>query len=196
VVEKGGTDVRLRSATGADGDFVIAMARYACVIEDWSLPDPDSEETLSLLPGDTDVVIIATDAVGTRLGAAWTFENDPPLLIGADGAVVPELAIAVVPGFRGAGIGGRLLDELVVRCSGRYDAISLNVHVRNPAAHLYERKVFEESAKAVAPLVWRCRKASTNSLTPGPPARRPAAQSAAPSRAPLARDRAARSAES
>jgi ribosomal protein S18 acetylase RimI-like enzyme len=135
-------EVRPRSASRADADFIVEMARYACVIEDRPLPEPDSEETQSMLPGGTDLVLIATDATGVRLGAAWTFHHDPPLLVGA-AAAIPELAIAVAPEFRGAGIGGMLLDELAVRCTGRYEAISLNVHVRNPAAHLYERKGYQ-----------------------------------------------------
>jgi ribosomal protein S18 acetylase RimI-like enzyme len=136
-------DVRLRFASKADDDFIVEMARYACVIEDWPLPDPDSEETRSMLPGDGDVVIVATDASGIRLGAIWTFQHDPPLLVSAAAAAIPELSIAVAPEFRGEGVGGMLLDELAARCTGRYKAISLNVHVRNPAAHLYERKGFE-----------------------------------------------------
>jgi GNAT superfamily N-acetyltransferase len=143
VVANHRAEARLPPASRADAAFIVEMARYACVIEDRPLPDPDFEETQSLLPGETGIVIVATDAAGTRLGAAWTFEHDPPLLIGVDAAAVPELAIAVVPGCRGAGIGGMLLDELALRCTGRYDAISLNVHVRNPAAHLYERKGFQ-----------------------------------------------------
>jgi len=135
----GPMDVRLRPASKADDDFIIEMARYACVIEDRPLPEPDSEETQSMLPGTGDVVVVATDATGRRLGAAWTFHHDPPLLV----AAIPELTIAVAPEFRGEGVGGMLLDELVIRCTGRYGAIGLNVHVRNPAARLYERKGFQ-----------------------------------------------------
>jgi ribosomal protein S18 acetylase RimI-like enzyme len=55
---------------------------------------------------------------------------------------LPEIAIAVTPERRGSGIGGSLLDELFVRCTDRYEALSLNVHERNPASHLYERNGF------------------------------------------------------
>jgi ribosomal protein S18 acetylase RimI-like enzyme len=55
---------------------------------------------------------------------------------------LPEIAIAVTPERRGSGIGGSLLDELFARCTARYDALSLNVHKRNPASRLYERKGF------------------------------------------------------
>nr|WP_319458296.1 GNAT family N-acetyltransferase [Mycobacterium sp. RTGN3] len=55
---------------------------------------------------------------------------------------MPELSIAVAPELRGKGVGGALLDELIVLCTGLYEALSLNVHQRNPAVHLYERKGF------------------------------------------------------
>jgi GNAT superfamily N-acetyltransferase len=128
----------IRLATPDDAGFILEMARHACVIEDWPLPDPESEETRSLLPGGDDVVVVAADLAGKRLGAAWTLRHDPPLSSDAS----PEIAIAVTPGMRGQGIGGGLLDELVARCVGTYDALDLNVHERNPASHLYQRKDF------------------------------------------------------
>jgi GNAT superfamily N-acetyltransferase len=140
-------EVRLRAATAtkADDAFVAEMARHACVIEDWPLPEPDSDETRSVLPGDDDVIVVAVNAAGTPLGAAWTFRHDPPLV--TDGAVVPELAMAVSPEYRGRGVGGLLLDELSARCTGRCEAVCLNVHVRNPAVRLYERSGFEPAGQ-------------------------------------------------
>jgi ribosomal protein S18 acetylase RimI-like enzyme len=136
------SSMRLRAATAGDADFIVEMARHACVIEDWPLPDADSEETQSLLPGSDDVAVVAEDAADLRLGAVWTFHHEPPLLVDADAVSLPELTIAVAPEVRGNGVGGALLDELIVHCTGKYDAIILNVHKRNPAAHLYERKGF------------------------------------------------------
>jgi GNAT superfamily N-acetyltransferase len=59
--------------------------------------------------------------------------HDPPLLLGTDGAAIPELAISVTPQMRGLGIGGVLLDHLARRCTGSFEALSLNVHQRNPS---------------------------------------------------------------
>ena len=134
--------VRPRAATSGDTAFIVEMARHACIIEDRPLPDPDSEETQSLLPTADDVVLVAEDPNGISLGAVWTFHHEPPLLVDSDTVAVPELSIAVAPALRGRGVGGALLDELIVLCAGRYEAISLNVHQRNPAVHLYERKGF------------------------------------------------------
>jgi GNAT superfamily N-acetyltransferase len=134
--------VDLRSGTDDDAAFIVEMARHACIIEDWPLPDADSEDTRTLLPRTHDVAVVAGDKTGVRLGAAWTFRHEPPLLLDADGVALPEIAIAVTPGRRGSGIGGSLLDELFVRCTARYEALSLNVHQRNPASRFYERKGF------------------------------------------------------
>ena len=134
--------IRLCSATTHDAAFIVEMARHACVIEDWPLPDADSEDTQSLLPGSGDMAVVATDATGVRIGAVWTFVHDSPLLVDTDGRSLPEVTIAVAPEMRGNGVGGALLDELAIRCTGTYEALSLNVHERNPAAHLYQRKGF------------------------------------------------------
>lgn len=42
--------VTLRAATPGDRRFMVEMARYACVIEDRPLPDPDDDEVLEMLP--------------------------------------------------------------------------------------------------------------------------------------------------
>ena len=134
--------MRLRLTNFDDTAFIVEMARHACVIEDWPLPEADSEDTRSLLPGIDDTGIVASGAGEVRLGAVWTFRHNPPLLFDADGVPLPEIAIAVVREMRGQGIGAALLDELIEHCTGKYDALALNVHQRNPAAHLYRRKGF------------------------------------------------------
>lgn len=133
---------QLRTATTEDAAFIVEMARHVCVIEDWPLPDVDSEDVQSLLPRSGDVIVIAADEEGASIGAAWTFHHDPPLMVGSDGVSSPEVAIAVRPEIRGNGVGSALLDDLFARCESKYAALSLNVHQRNPAANLYQRKGF------------------------------------------------------
>ena len=149
-------NVWLRSATTEDAAFIIEMARHACVIEDWPFLDADSKETQSILPGSGDMAVVATDATGIRVGAVWTFHHHPPLLVGTDGVSLPEVSIAVAPEMRGNGVGDALLDELVVRCIGTYKALTLNVHERNPAAHLYQRKGFRVMGRGRERACRRC----------------------------------------
>jgi GNAT superfamily N-acetyltransferase len=134
----------MRSATSEDAGFIVEMARHACVVEDWPLPDAESEDVLSVLPPAGVVPIVAVDAAGVSVGAVWMFHNDPPLRVDATGVSLPEFCIAVAPGRRGRGVGGALLDELFAHCTGTVKALCANVHVRNPAKNLYQRKGFRE----------------------------------------------------
>ncbi len=63
------------------------------------------------------------------------------------GEVLPEVTMAVAEDARGCGIGGRLLGELAAEAAGRFSALSLNVHMRNPAARLYMRNGFRVAGK-------------------------------------------------
>jgi len=120
------------------------MARLASVIEDWPLPAADSPEVLDLLPGPSDHAIVAVDQHGARLGAAWwRVDHRAPLLRDSDGNPLPELVVAVVESARGQGVGTRLIDSLAQAARERsFSALSLNVHLRNPAAGLYTRTGF------------------------------------------------------
>lgn len=54
----------------------------------------------------------------------------------------PELSIAVLPAFRGSGIGTHLLRRTLEAAAERHDAVSLSVAVTNPVARLYRRAGF------------------------------------------------------
>jgi ribosomal protein S18 acetylase RimI-like enzyme len=55
-------------------------------------------------------------------------------------AETPELGIAVADGYRGGGIGARLLDALAERAhAAGFAQLSLSVEAANRARHLYER---------------------------------------------------------
>lgn len=144
--------VRLRAATADDHAFVVEMARHACIIEDRPLPDPDDDEVLEMLPPPGVIPIIAEDRSELPIGAVWTYYSSPPLRFGADGAPLPELCIGVAPGRRGDGVGGLLLDALFADLSPQVDVMCTNVHVRNPAKRLYERKGFREVGQGNGPL--------------------------------------------
>ena len=55
----------------------------------------------------------------------------------------PELTIAVLPEYRGGGVGRRLLERLLAASWSRYPALCLSVSAGNPAQRLYRRLGFE-----------------------------------------------------
>ena len=92
-----------------------------------------------------DLGFAALDATtGQAAGAAWI-----RLLSGANRGygwvddATPELSIAVLPAWRGRGIGAALLGRLVQAAQPHYRALSLSVARDNPALRLYRRLGFE-----------------------------------------------------
>ena len=115
-----------------------AISRY---LEDWGRPGDAA--VVALDPGDD-----------RRVGAAW-YRLMPPERPGYGfvDASTPEIVIAVVPGYRGRGVGIALLHELLetARSEG-FDALSLIVRHDNPVAlRLYELngfvKLFDSSSE-------------------------------------------------
>ena len=77
---------------------------------------------------------------GEVIGGAWTriFTRDAKGY-GTIDPKIPELSIAVLPKFRGKGIGTRLLQYLISNLEHDYQGVSLSVSKHNPAKMLYER---------------------------------------------------------
>ena len=87
--------------------------------------------------GGADDLGLVAEQDGIIIGAAWT------RIIKGYGYLdehTPELAISVLPGFQGCGVGTKLITRLLeqLRCRG-YERTSLSVQQDNPAARLYER---------------------------------------------------------
>lgn len=141
------SEVRFRPASREDAPLLLEMARFACSLEDRPLPPHDDPEVLATLPDPVDAALVALDAGGRPIGAAWWYMHDPPLLRAPDGTPLPELAIAVIPGERGRGVGASLVESLAEQMTGRFPALTLNVHLRNPATHLYTRTGFRVAGK-------------------------------------------------
>ncbi|HEY9402728.1 MAG TPA: GNAT family N-acetyltransferase [Pyrinomonadaceae bacterium] len=94
---------------------------------------------------DGDMGLVAIDVgSGEPIGAAWL-----RLLTGDErgyGYVddeTPELGMAVLPGYRGRGVGSDLLGRLPKSAVAVYRSVCLSVSVDNPAARLYVRAGFE-----------------------------------------------------
>ena len=93
-------------------------------------------------PGDLGVV---AEQNGQIIGAAWT------RIITAYGHIdrdTPELAISMLPEFRGYGTGTRLMKKLfeVLRQNG-YKQTSLSVQKDNPAVRFYQRLGYKTSGE-------------------------------------------------
>ena len=102
------------------------IARY---VADW-MQHPD------------DFGFIAEDD-GAPIGAAWLRRwSKGNRGYGFVNESTPELSMSLLPGYRGRGIGTKLLRHLLDAAKEHFDAISLSVSKTNPALHLYEREGF------------------------------------------------------
>jgi GNAT superfamily N-acetyltransferase len=144
--------VPVRVGEPSDAAFIVSMAQLASVLEDDPLPPLDDPALLLGLPPSPDTAVVALDD-GRPIGAAWWHVRERSLVVTPEGAPVPEIVVAVVPAARGRGVGRRLLDALAARAAERgHDRLALNVHIRNPAAHLYSRAGFVVAGKGRGPL--------------------------------------------
>lgn len=135
----------VRKAAASDAEFLEDMLVEAVNVPDGSrsrsetLADPAIARYVDDWPRPTDIGVVAVDTSHRRVGAAWLrffTEADPGY--GFVRADIPELAIGVSAGHRGAGVGRALLRALADAArDGGVDHISLSVERANPAARLY-----------------------------------------------------------
>jgi ribosomal protein S18 acetylase RimI-like enzyme len=78
------------------------------------------------------------------IGAAWArlFQGEARGY-GYVNDETPELAIGILGGHRGQGVGSLLMSLLLAQVQEKYPAISLSVRAENPAVRLYERFGFK-----------------------------------------------------
>jgi ribosomal protein S18 acetylase RimI-like enzyme len=110
---------------------VLLQPEIRRYMDNWGQPD--------------DLGFVAVNPASSNLaGAAWL-----RLLTGAKKGygyvddATPELTVAVLPEFRGRGVGTRLLNHLLETAQNRYPSVSLSVSPGNPALRLYQRLGFE-----------------------------------------------------
>ena len=143
----------LREGTATDLPFLEEMLYEAFfwsgdvarppLIEARSLP----EFSISLAgwgrPGDAALIAEYAD---TKAGAVWFRLWTPEAhSYGFVDSKTPELGLAILPRFRGRGIGRRLLQAtLDLAAKLAYPALSLSVAPENPARHLYESEGFQK----------------------------------------------------
>lgn len=114
---------------------IILQPELAKYVENWQ-PDRDLGA----------ISVLETDR--TPVGAAWlTLFNQSNPGYGYINERTPELTIAVLPEYRGRGIGTKLLTQLLSQAKNHYYQVSLSVSLDNPALRLYRRLGFQAIAK-------------------------------------------------
>ncbi len=145
-VREANTNVVVRVATADDEPFLWEMLAEAAQ-EPAVRNVMANSVTARYVEGwgrEGDLGLIAVSEDGRRTGAAWLrLLTDKNRGYGYVDDETPELAIAVSPGFRGTGIGTRLLAQLFERARNLYRTVCLSVRVDNPALHLYEKIGFD-----------------------------------------------------
>lgn len=108
---------------------ILQQPEIACYVQGWGQPHDRGFAAL---------------VEGAPVGAAWlrllTAERPGYGYVDDD---TPELSIAVLPEFRGKGIGSLLMSRLLeLAQQTRYPAVCLSVSPGNPALRLYQRRGF------------------------------------------------------
>jgi ribosomal protein S18 acetylase RimI-like enzyme len=144
--------IRIRSASPLDQAFLETMLYQSLYVPKGHEPfprevihRPEIAKYVEQWGKADDIAFIAVDKTSDlSVGAIWL-----RLLKGSQkgyGYVndeTPEVGIAIVPEYRGQGIGTQLFEQLFEAARLFYDAISLSVSKDNPARKLYEGLGFE-----------------------------------------------------
>lgn len=141
----------IRPLVAEDEPLLWEMLYHAAHMAEDGVTSADAAKTHPFLAkyvqgwgGAGDLGVAAIESVGGRaLGVAWVrhFTGAEKNYSVVD-ETVPELAIAVLPGYTDQGIGTQLLMRLLDAARSLYSAIVLSVRADNPARRLYERVGF------------------------------------------------------
>jgi ribosomal protein S18 acetylase RimI-like enzyme len=144
----------IREAWASDEPFLRDMLYHSLYVPDGGAPfdrevvtRPEIAKYVAGWGRPGDLGLIAVDSSRNKaIGAVWMRLFSPSDTgYGYVDATTPELGIAVVPDRRGCGVGTALLQQLFVKASAVYEAVSLSVSMKNPACRLYERLGFEQA---------------------------------------------------
>jgi len=161
------TRMIIREASPSDETFLREMLYHSLYVPEGSAPfdlgvlrHPEIAKYVDGWgrPGDLGVIAKDSESDG-NIGAAWMrLFSGSAKGYGFVADDIPELAMAVLPGYRGCGVGTALLKRLL-EDARKYEAVSLSVSIDNPARRLYERFGFEPVGTSGSSLTMlkRCR---------------------------------------
>jgi ADP-ribose pyrophosphatase YjhB (NUDIX family)/ribosomal protein S18 acetylase RimI-like enzyme len=144
--------VLIRPITASDEPFLREVVYYAIYVPEGTPPPsqdvlnrPDVAKYVRAWGREGDRGFVAIDTQSqARVGATWfRLFNSQDRGYGYVDDSTPELTIAILPEYRGQGIGTRLLGQLLESAASHYRALSLSVDPDNPALRLYKRLGFE-----------------------------------------------------
>jgi ribosomal protein S18 acetylase RimI-like enzyme len=138
--------IHIRALTVDDAPFLREALYHAIYVPPDAEPPP---WTIIDLPE----LAAYIDGFGTRAGDTGVLALDGERPVGAAWArfmrgygfvddATPELSIALLPEYRGSGIGTRLMQSLFAALTPIAPRVSLSVQVKNPAFRLYQRLGF------------------------------------------------------
>jgi ribosomal protein S18 acetylase RimI-like enzyme len=147
-----GKTYSIRRLTSSDQPFLWEMLYQSLFVPEGRKPFPrevlgrsEVSRYVERWGREGDLGFIAVDGgSGEPVGAVWL-----RLLAGAEkgyGYVddeTPELGMAVLPDYRGRGLGTDLLGRLLESAGADYRKVCLSVSADNPALRLYERAGFK-----------------------------------------------------
>jgi GNAT superfamily N-acetyltransferase len=145
-------NLKFRTCTSGDEPFLREMLYLAIFVPPGAPPIPRSSlkdpglahyvQHWGTRPGDSGLIALIDDS---PVGAAWLRQfpvTDPGY--GFIDESTPELSIAILPAWRGKGIGSQLLKSLL----NEVPAVSLSCDPANPARRLYLRFGFQPLANS------------------------------------------------
>lgn len=141
----------IRPATSQDDDILWQMLYEAAHMAEAGETMAVAKTNLSLakyvtnwgLPHDMGF-IAQVEETQQAVGAAWIrlFQGEARGY-GYVNDETPELAVGILEGHRGQGVGTLLMNALLAQTRKKYPGISLSVRAENPAVRLYERFGFK-----------------------------------------------------
>jgi ribosomal protein S18 acetylase RimI-like enzyme len=142
------TEITLRPATAEDEAFLLKL--FASTRDDFKMLIADENQLAVLVSmqfnfqrqqyqdgysdGEDNIIL----SNGQPIGRMFISEGDRTTTL---------VDIALLPEYRNAGIGGRLLDELLKSAAEKGKSVTLHVFKANPARHLYERLGFRDRSE-------------------------------------------------